>query len=47
MTVDEMTITCFLRCRSTSVPKNVPKTAVKSMNPPPMIAVAITERVSR
>ena len=45
--VEERTITCFLRWRSTRVPKKVPNTAVKSMKPPPMIAVAITERVSR
>ena len=47
MIVEEVTITCFLRWWSTSVPKNVPNTAVKSMKPPPMIAVAMTERVSR
>ena len=31
VTVEEMTITCFLRWRSTRVPKNVPNAAVKSM----------------
>ena len=40
-------MTDFLRCRSTKVPKTVPSTAMKSMNEPPMIEVARTERVSK
>lgn len=38
---------CFLRCRSTRVPNIVENTAMSSMNVPPMIAVAITDWVSR
>ena len=40
-------MTCFFLLRSTMVPNIVPKTAMSSMNEPPMIAVAMTERVSR
>ncbi len=37
----------FFLLRSTIAPNIVPKTAMSSMNEPPMIAVAMTERVSR
>ncbi len=36
----------FLRWRSTSVPNTVPNAAISSMNDPPMIEVASTDRVS-
>ena len=47
VTMLETTMIGFLRCRSTRVPKYIPEMAMKSMKAPPMIAVAITERVSR
>jgi hypothetical protein len=43
----ERSIDVRRRCRSTNVPKNIAETATRSMYPPPMIAVARTDRVSR
>ena len=43
----ESSIDVRRRCRSTNVPKNIADTATRSMYPPPMIAVARTDRVSR
>ena len=41
------TITVFLWVRSTQLPNGTPATAMNSMNAPPMMDVASTERVSR
>ncbi len=43
----DTTITRFLRVRSTQLPNGTPITDTSSMNDPPMIAVASTDRVSR